>query len=276
MYLDSPSFFAAIVILSLMNAMMMTIGWLEDRRVAAFAFWAGAHLASALGSALLALGSGLSKPAVIVCGLLLMSLHYALNLRGVQVFEGRSSPGIYAAWPVMILAGAILVSGGDEAVTSWAIMLAGILASVATAYEFWRAEKGPIRWATTIFLLLHAAFQASSGGDPMHGHSELWHVFFVVDIVCYGGGISALCLLIAQRRATLELRRLASTDELTEMPNRRAFLASASSALQALCVDRKPASMLMFDLDGFKSINDRYGHPAGDQVLRSLASLLRT
>ncbi len=68
-----------------------------------------------------------------------------------------------------------------------------------------------------------------------------------------------------------ELEALAATDPLTGIANRRAFEAELAAAV-ASAVN---FSLLMFDLDGFKAINDRLGHDAGDQVLCHFAHALR-
>ena len=69
--------------------------------------------------------------------------------------------------------------------------------------------------------------------------------------------------------------QLATMDELTLLSNRRGFMALGQHAL-SLCVRRmeRPASLLYFDLDGFKAINDRFGHAEGDRALTAFAKLL--
>lgn len=71
-----------------------------------------------------------------------------------------------------------------------------------------------------------------------------------------------------------ELRDLASVDELTQLTNRREFDRRLKEEWQRSVRFRRPLSLVMFDLDRFKSINDTYGHPAGDEVLRHAARLL--
>lgn len=71
-----------------------------------------------------------------------------------------------------------------------------------------------------------------------------------------------------------QLRAQALTDELTGLFNRRHFERSLSDALVEH-ERRAPTSLVYFDLDGFKSINDSFGHAAGDQVLREFAGVLR-
>jgi diguanylate cyclase (GGDEF)-like protein len=80
-------------------------------------------------------------------------------------------------------------------------------------------------------------------------------------------------LAVHQRRTTLRMRKLAMTDELTGVPNRRAVLGRLEELLQQESVPA--SSILIVDMDYFKSINDRYGHAAGDKVLRMVADELR-
>jgi two-component system cell cycle response regulator len=67
-----------------------------------------------------------------------------------------------------------------------------------------------------------------------------------------------------------ELCRLASTDFLTGLPNRRAFFDNAAKAVERAELGH-PLSALMLDLDHFKQINDTYGHDIGDEVLKRVA-----
>ena len=68
----------------------------------------------------------------------------------------------------------------------------------------------------------------------------------------------------------------AATDALTEVLNRRGFLEAASELMARRSRDQEPVSVLAFDLDHFKSINDRFGHHVGDATLRLFAKMTRT
>ena len=76
-------------------------------------------------------------------------------------------------------------------------------------------------------------------------------------------------------REAIEVRRLAETDALTGLANRRKILARLQEAIGAKDPGNRAISIAMIDIDHFKSINDRFGHEAGDRVLVSFAKLLR-
>lgn len=71
------------------------------------------------------------------------------------------------------------------------------------------------------------------------------------------------------------LTRLASTDELTGLLNRRAGVNALDQAIAISRRQRQPLSMLLLDVDKFKAINDGLGHEAGDQVLAAIGTYLR-
>jgi diguanylate cyclase (GGDEF)-like protein len=76
-------------------------------------------------------------------------------------------------------------------------------------------------------------------------------------------------------RAHEELRILAWTDELTGAGNRRAFERVLEQTVAEARNERRSVSIMYFDIDNFKSYNDRFGHDAGDEVLREVVELLR-
>jgi len=85
-------------------------------------------------------------------------------------------------------------------------------------------------------------------------------------------GVEGLYRDVTQRKnLERELQRLATTDMLTGMANRRSFLEVAEAAFQRAREGHAPLTLLMLDLDHFKSINDRFGHLEGDRVLAEFA-----
>lgn len=79
--------------------------------------------------------------------------------------------------------------------------------------------------------------------------------------------------LEAEMRAE-EFRELSMTDSLTRCMNRRGILAALSDERAEAIRYQYPLSIALVDLDHFKAINDRHGHPAGDVILREFADLL--
>lgn len=71
------------------------------------------------------------------------------------------------------------------------------------------------------------------------------------------------------------LRMLASSDELTGLYNRRAFLGFLEKEIERFKRSHQPFSIMMVDLDGFKKINDTHGHLAGDEILKSTGRMLK-
>jgi diguanylate cyclase (GGDEF)-like protein len=72
-----------------------------------------------------------------------------------------------------------------------------------------------------------------------------------------------------------EWRRLAYTDDLTELPNRRQLMDFLDDKLARAADSRTPVTVLVFDIDDFKRYNDRYGHDAGDEILRDTGRLFQ-
>jgi diguanylate cyclase (GGDEF)-like protein len=86
--------------------------------------------------------------------------------------------------------------------------------------------------------------------------------------------------IVDERTAELQeanetISRLAATDELTKLLNRRSFNDSLAATLSAARRHEYPLSMIMIDLDHFKVVNDTFGHNEGDKVLKAFANVLQ-
>jgi diguanylate cyclase (GGDEF)-like protein/PAS domain S-box-containing protein len=81
--------------------------------------------------------------------------------------------------------------------------------------------------------------------------------------------------LTATKQLQEELMRLANTDALTGLLNRRRFMEHASAEFARAERYRRELAMLMLDIDHFKQINDTHGHATGDQAIRALAQCMR-
>jgi diguanylate cyclase (GGDEF)-like protein len=86
-------------------------------------------------------------------------------------------------------------------------------------------------------------------------------------------GAVALWLVVLNRGRARRMGSLAMTDELTQVPNRRAVLARLSQLLKG--PEPEPCAILIMDIDFFKRVNDQHGHAAGDEVLKRVADAVR-
>ena len=83
--------------------------------------------------------------------------------------------------------------------------------------------------------------------------------------------IAFLMVSLTKERVESRLRAAALTDSLTGLGNRRAFFEWGNAAIARSARSGAPVAAILFDLDRFKEINDRFGHPVGDAVIRAFA-----
>jgi diguanylate cyclase (GGDEF)-like protein len=77
-----------------------------------------------------------------------------------------------------------------------------------------------------------------------------------------------------KQKHTIELEKIAKTDPLTQLPNRRAVLENIDYEIIRFRRNAEPFTLVISDIDDFKKVNDTYGHDAGDKVLVSLSKLM--
>lgn len=107
-------------------------------------------------------------------------------------------------------------------------------------------------------------------GAVYWGHSVLTRV-----LPKLGDGYSLLIRDINDRRETVEsLLKAATSDPLTGVANRRALYEAADIEFARHARKPRDITLLLIDIDHFKQVNDTYGHPVGDEVIRNLASVL--
>ncbi len=86
-------------------------------------------------------------------------------------------------------------------------------------------------------------------------------------------GFNDMAAMVGENRAHLEA--LAGTDQLTGLANHRHFQQALGRELARARRERVPVALVVIDIDKFKQVNDRHGHPRGDEVLRAVAKQLR-
>jgi diguanylate cyclase (GGDEF)-like protein len=136
------------------------------------------------------------------------------------------------------------------------------------------------RWSREPFLpLLRSAAVTTAATFAIMGSVSLalvvlWSQSPALALVLVG----PLVAVALHQRAThnaLRAMRLALTDPLTGLGNHRHFQEQLQIQLEDASAAREPLTVCLFDLDDFKQINDRYGHPVGDRVLAHVAGKLR-
>jgi diguanylate cyclase len=132
-------------------------------------------------------------------------------------------------------------------------------------------------WRTTACLVAACAITSTALGFPIDLSTPMMVTIACMPfLVAYPIAISVVMYRL-QRKVAQQNRWLAqvsSTDELTGLANRRQGLAAAAKALARFRRYGGSAVLIVLDIDRFKEINDRHGHPAGDRVLRHLAETL--
>ncbi len=98
---------------------------------------------------------------------------------------------------------------------------------------------------------------------------------FIAAIAALAAGVVIATGRIRERDLRNTLRKQATTDWLTGLPNRRAIAAGMEDARRTMNERPCHTGLLSMDLDGFKTVNDSFGHPAGDELLNEVADRLR-
>ncbi|MFV3368107.1 GGDEF domain-containing protein [Pseudomonas sp. NY15435] len=185
----------------------------------------------------------------------------------------------------LVLGFGIAITGADQQVTS--SITPFLMASVATALLILLRPS----LAVILYILALAAFEltmALTQASPQlrlsnqMGGLTICGIGLVLSFILWHGHVRNLRQreFLRQQRLELEeknrqLEYLAGHDPLTGLFNRRQFDQLVGMELSRAARQPAPISLLMVDLDHFKFINDRYGHPLGDEVIRHTANLLR-
>lgn len=213
---------------------------------------------------------------------------HALILAAIYEFQRRQAPRWKYLVPVALtlVMAAILVDdirgrfiwGGLIYGFQMVLIAHALLSDQETrAGRAWRRLFGGIAMIVLVLVLGLRAAVALSGysefAQPQNAavpHLVQIISFIAVMATALLGSIGFV--LMVKERTDREIMHLAMTDSLTQVPNRRALMEHAGHALARR--SGSPLALLMIDVDHFKLVNDSHGHPAGDEVLSKVASLL--
>lgn len=287
MSLDFNTLFLLTVDIEAMLGLLLLFVWVQNLSVRAVAWWGAAHLVRA-GSIVL-YGLYGSVPSLISIDLAnaLLFTSYALTWNGARVFDRRPPliGSLFAGATLWALA--TLMPGFSQAVDLQALLIALIIAAFLwlTAYEFWkgREERLVSRWPAIAILFLYGnvflirtpltALLPSVAKQNLV--SSAWVTVLSTEALLAAISMAFVFVAMAKERMELGYKTAAMKDPLTGLLNRRSFEEEAAMLTRLQVKRDQPVAVFMIDLDGFKEINDRFGHSLGDQVLRLFADTAR-
>lgn len=278
----STLFLVATLICALLGVMLHYFG--RQEKILALNWWGNAYL---LGAITVALWTILTPVFGDVITLAMASLGFiacGMMWNAARVFHGLkpSWPGLFLGALAWLAAVTSLPPEQDALrMTIGAAIVAAYAGLTASQLAAERRKAMHRRWPTMVVPLLHGAVLmlpivlADLWPSPHSGFAgNVWVVLFAVELVLYAiGTVFVIFMLVSERSVSLH-KTAASLDPLTGMLNRRGFSEACARMIEREAIAGRPVSALIFDIDHFKSINDRFGHPAGDEVLKLFAAIV--
>jgi diguanylate cyclase (GGDEF)-like protein len=283
MSLDIPTLYlVATMVAAMLGAMLLFFGGQEN--IPALQWWGTAYLLGAASVALWTLASAalgellslaLNAVGFVACGMV---------WNASRVFHGRKPnlPGLVLgaiAWIAAVMTLAPEASALRMTIGAAIVAIYGAL----TATELWSDRRRTLqrRWPAVAVPVLHGfvLMLPILLGDLLHPHDHaftgsIWVTVFAIELVLYAVGTVFLIFMLVAERTVTAHKTAASMDPLTGMFNRRGFAEATSRMIEREANAGRPATVLIFDIDHFKSINDRFGHPAGDEILKLFAAVV--
>jgi len=283
MPLDSITlYFVATMIAALLGAMLLFFGKRENS--AALNWWGTAYLVGAASVAVWTLGSGMLGQTFLLALNAVGFLACGMVWNAARVFHGRRPnwPGL-AFGPIVWIG--LVVNFQHSASTMRMTVGAAIIAIYAalTAAELWSERRKSLkqRWPAMMVPVMHGLVLMLPIliGDLMRPldddfASSIWVKAFSVELVLYAVGTVFVIFMLVSERAVTAHKTAASIDPLTGLFNRRGFAEACARMIEREAKAGRPVTAFILDIDYFKSINDRFGHPAGDEILKLFAAVV--
>lgn len=282
MLLDVPTLFVVATCVTILLGLFLIMLWVQDRSVRALGWWALGYMIGGFAVML-----WLLQPAVI--GAWSQDLASALLLLccgmvwcGARTFHGRAASGLGIAggavcWLVVTRIPDIALSGEARMIVSSLIITAYVTLTAIELKRERRLERASRRHAAVLAALHGAVFMSPVLAHYFYPQAARslgagFFALFALLTLLYVVGTAFIVVVMAKEQALALHRTAALTDPLTGLFNRRGFFEHAQKLFDARMRKGQPVSVLMFDLDHFKSINDRFGHEVGDEALRAFAA----
>jgi diguanylate cyclase (GGDEF)-like protein len=247
------------------------------------------NLAALLGASAVALRGHIPDFLSIVIGNLLVVAGYFFFSLSLAAFFGRKTAHFYLQFGLLIVAIITMVQYGwlhndtPKRLIAYSIVLGCQQAQMA--FFLLRQKRDALRVATFSMSFMLACLCLANIlrliGVSMHGAPNnylnagaflAWIVIANSGLQC-GAIVSYVWMTAAHLREDLEVQ--ASTDPLTGLLNRRAIEVTAEQKILACSSTGSIVSAMILDLDGFKQINDTFGHHCGDATLMTVATCLQ-
>lgn len=278
MHLDGPTLLVAGTFVTAVSGILLLAAWTQIR-TSALLFWAAASFANAIGMALIVVSFQTGFLASTPVSDLLNATATVLVWMGARNFNQRPQlPWVIAAILAVMLVARVVIGDIDLALASAALFVTNIVFLTAAAWEISRQRPDPLgaRWPLAAFIFLHAAVFATGVFDAFNGSLSAtlsepmtnWFSIIHIETAVYALGTTVFMVLLCKQRSEGFHIEAARQDPLTGIINRGAFLDCAERIVERHRRDAVPVSLVMFDLDRFKSINDTFGHAVGDEAIR--------
>ena len=268
-------------------ALSTFIVWLHNRREIAAAYWSVSFAVGAFGTSLLLVRIAQDETLFLAASSFAIITSYGLMWSGFRVFNGRSA--MMFAGPLLGLVKVVLMftypamMHDINLVIPWTTAPPALFA-LLSAFEILRNGQGEhlqMRLPAAIFFVSHGLVRLIPIllviKMPIHmseGRTDsIWLKLFVMENFLHVVLAAFSCVLLIKDRAEFRYRQASEVDMLTGVKNRRAFVDAVEERLKN---PNAEGHIAIIDLDHFKSINDNYGHMAGDVVLRAFSQTIST
>lgn len=278
MWFEPTTVFAALITTIVIGGVVLLWSWYEDRSELVLAWGGVGFLLAAAGAATIGAREDMPPSLSQTIGPALVMLGIGSTWAGARAFNGRStSLGLVALGALVWVC---LPAGFEDARIRAACAFAVISTYLMLgALEVLGGKPLRGRKPLGVLLLVHALASAlriplSLGfvpPDVLPVHTK-WFGLFFLEGMAFCQACAVLLISLTKERLEARLRQMADTDPLTGLCNRRAFFERGSAVLSACARLKKPAAVLIFDLDEFKEVNDTFGHAMGDEVLKAFSA----